>query len=115
MALDRSRRALRRLALALAACQMVAYAAVPIVEGRTERAAGPVAIERNHTATCVVLHSPASCLACQLLTATGLRADGASVPASSLARSAAQVIGEVVAASRPPDRSLQSRAPPHLA
>jgi hypothetical protein len=115
MTLSRSRPALRRLALALATAQLVAYAAVPVVEGRTERVGGPEALERNHTATCVVLHSPISCLACQLLSAHGQRAAGASVPASWLAGRATAVIGEAFASLRPADRSLHSRAPPHLA
>src|SRR5712672_593875 len=70
----------RRLALALAAAQLVAYAAVPVLEALTERAPGPVALERAHTASCVVLHTPDSCLACQLLSAHGQRADGACLP-----------------------------------
>jgi hypothetical protein len=114
MILSRSRPALRRLALALATAQLVAYAAVPVVEGRTERSAGP-ALERTHTATCVVLHSPISCLACQLLATHGQRAGGTTVPASRLAVRAPAVIGEAFASSRSPNRSLQSRAPPHLA
>jgi hypothetical protein len=114
MTLRRSRPALRRLALALATAQLVAYAAVPVVEGRSERTAGP-ALERSHTAACVVLHSAISCLACQLLSAHGQRAGGATEPASWLAVRAPAVIGEAFTSSRPPHRSLQSRAPPHLA
>ena len=114
MILSRSRPALRRLALVLATAKLVAYAAVPLVEGRTERLAG-AALERSHTTACVVLHSPVSCLACQLLSAHGQRAGGTTVPASCLAGTAPAVLGEAFASSRPPDRTLRSRAPPHLA
>src|SRR6266849_333030 len=83
MLFRRCRPALRRLALALAAAQLVAYAAVPILEARAERASGP-AFERKHSSSCVVLHSSATCLACQLCSTHGVRPTVHTVSAASL-------------------------------
>jgi len=106
----------RRLALALAAAQLLAYAAAPLIESRAERAPGPVALERTHTASCVVLHAPDSCLACQLLTIHGQRPEGACVPLAVTSREAATNPRLAAWTPRAPPGTLHSRAPPtHLA
>ena len=113
---SRSRPALRRLALALAAAQIVAYAATPVVEALTERAPGPVSLEPIHTATCVILHSSDSCLACQLLSVHGQRACGTSLPAAPPLAAAPDLTTRTSRSLRAPPRHLRSRAPPaHLA
>ena len=109
---SRCRPAFRRLALALAAAQIVAYAATPVVEALTDRAPGPVAVERSHDATCVVLHSSDSCLACQLLSAHGQRARGTCLPGAPPLALAPVAMTRVSSPPRAPPRNLRSRAPP---
>lgn len=107
---------LRRLALALAAAQIVVYAAAPVLEALTEHAPGPVALEHAHTHACVVLHAPDSCLACQLLSTLGHAARGACLPV--VASDAIAPAASTYAAWTPraPPRGTRSRAPPqHLA
>jgi hypothetical protein len=106
----------RRLALALAAAQIVVYAAAPVLEALTERAPGPVALERSHSSACVVLHAPDSCLACQLLSALGQAARGTCLPVA-LSDAVSPATSEHSAwTPRAPPRNSRSRAPPqHLA
>ncbi len=104
----------RRFALALAAAQIVAYAVVPVLEARSERAPGPVALERAHTSSCVVLHAPDSCLACQLLSAHGQAARGACLPAALVDLVSPAAAPQSGWTPRAPPRSSRSRAPPSL-
>jgi hypothetical protein len=106
----------RRLALALAAAQIVVYAAVPVLEALTENAPGPVALERAHTSSCVVLHAPDSCLACQLLSTHGQAARGTCLPAQLSDAVTPATTSRSSWTPRAPPRSTRSRAPPsHLA
>jgi hypothetical protein len=107
-----SRTAFRRFALAVAACQLLAYAAAPVVEALTETAPGPVSIERAHTASCVVLHAPDTCLACALLGVHAERPRPTCVPASAIDAPLARAALRDAAPPRAPPRSTHSRAPP---
>ena len=112
----RIRPAFRRFALVLAAAQLVAYGAAPVLEARTERNPGPIHIEKAHNQSCVPMHAPDACLACQLLTAS---ADTPEIVRVSLPRDErCSVEGFVVTvmAPRPPPTIFLTRAPPpHLA
>ena len=112
----RQRPLLRRLALTFAVMLIAAYASAPLVEALTEHAPGPVSLEATHTASCVVLHSPDSCLACHLLTTHGRRPDGAVLPLVVALERAPLAIAASSAEPRAPPRTTHSRAPPtHLA
>jgi hypothetical protein len=104
----------RRLALALAAAQIMAYAIAPTLESRTDRATGPVALERAHTHACVVLHAPDSCLACQLLSAHGQQARAACLPLALRDAVSPAASEHASAAPRAPPRTTRSRAPPQF-
>jgi hypothetical protein len=104
----------RRLVLALAAMQIAAYASAPVLEALSEHAPGPVALERAHTHSCIVLHVPDSCLACQTLSALGHSARGTCIPVA-----LSDVVSPTASAQsgwtpRAPPRSTRSRAPPQL-
>ena len=106
----------RRLALALAAAQIVVYAAAPVLEALTERAPGPVALERAHTSACIVLHAPDSCLACQLLSTHGQVGRGTCPPVGSKELASPAASAQAAWTPRAPPRSTRGRAPPlHLA
>lgn len=112
MGLKRSRLAFRRFALVLAAAQLVAYGAAPVLEARTERNPGPVHIERAHNQSCVPPHAPDACLACQLLTATARAPEVVRVSLPSDERCAIEGIVLTVMAPRPPPAIFLTRAPP---
>jgi len=102
----------RRLALAFAAAQIVVYAVAPLLESRNARTTAPVSLERAHTHSCVVLHAPDSCLACQLLSVHGQAGRGTCLPlALNDAVSPASSV-QPVWAPRAPPRGTRSRAPP---
>ena len=116
MAVTRSRPSFRRFALVLAAAQIVAYGLAPVLEAATERNPGPVHIERAHNQSCVPLHAPDACLACQLLTATAATPDIVRVALPSDERCSTEGMVETVMAPRPPPVTFLTRAPPaHLA
>ncbi len=103
----------RRLVLALALAQITAYASAPALESRSEHAAGPVALERAHTHSCIVLHAPDSCLACQLLSAHGQVPRGTSLPVALVLAVAPAASEHSAWTPRAPPRNTRSRAPPH--
>ena len=105
-------RTLKRLALALATAQLVAYAAAPVIEARTEHPAGPIAIERTHTAHCVRVHQPDTCLACQLGSMRARAGERTSVPASPTRAVATDPATSTAAQPRAPPHTVHSRAPP---
>ena len=107
-----SHRLFRRFALALATAQIVVYAAGPALESLSDRAPGPIALERTHTSSCVVLHAPDSCLVCQLLTTAFQPASSASLPVAASNVVAPAVLSLTSLAPRAPPTSLGSRAPP---
>jgi hypothetical protein len=112
MALGRSRPAFRRFALALAACQLLAYGSAPFIEAMTERTPGVTHIEAAHTAACVILHSANSCMACQLLTTHAQQARAAGVPVLAVAVAGPSPATHLLAPSRAPPSNRQCRAPP---
>lgn len=111
----RTRPLVRRLAAALAAAQIAAYAAAPILESRVERAPGPVSVEQGHSSHCVKVHQAATCLACQLVVTRARAGEGGHVPELAAMQELPAVASEAARAPRaPPDRP-QTRAPPSLA
>jgi hypothetical protein len=82
MGLTRFRHGLRRMASVLAAAQLLAYAAAPVLEAATERNPGPAHIEPAKPHSCVPVHEAATCLACQLLTLHARRPETTLVPAA---------------------------------
>lgn len=114
MALLRFRPAFRRLALTLAAAQLLAYASAPALEALTERAPGPVSVESGHSKSCVQVHQSATCLACQLLTLTAHRGSHVPLPRTDAQRSVFIQLAASAAPRAPPSGPL-SRAPPSLA
>ena len=103
-------------ALVLATLHVVAYGAAPVLEARTERSPGPVHIERAHNESCVPIHAPDACLACQLLTATARAPEIVRVSLASEERCRVEGVVLTVMAPRPPPATFLTRAPPpHLA
>jgi len=116
MAMIPNRLAFRRFALVLAAAQLVAYGIAPVLEARSERNPGPVHIERAHNESCVPLHAPDACLACQLLTASAATPDIVRVSLPSDERCNVESMVLTVMAPRPPQAIYLTRAhPPDLA
>jgi len=113
MASLRFRPVFRRFTLALAAAQLLAYAAAPVVEAMTERAPGPVSIESGHSKTCVQVHQAATCMACQLLTLTATRGQATALPRTDTQRAVIIQLAASAAPRAPPTGPL-SRAPPSL-
>jgi hypothetical protein len=112
MALTRTRTGFRRLALLIAAAQVVAYATAPAIEAMSERAPGPNAIESAHGRTCAPIHQPAACMACQLLNLTARKSDGGPRFATIESRAMPIAAAATPAAPRAPPRSNLTRAPP---
>ena len=110
--MTRTRLAFRRFALVLAAAQLAAYGAAPLLEASTERSPGPVHIERAHDQSCVPIHAPDACLACQLLTASARAPDIVRVSSASDERCGVEGIVLTVMAPRPPPSIYLTRAPP---
>jgi hypothetical protein len=108
----RSRIAFRRLALSLAAAQLLAYAAAPALEAVGERSPGPVAIEAAHSKACAPIHQPATCLACQMLSMNAQCPAGTSLPSFGSERAASVDLVASAAAPRAPPLRFLSRAPP---
>jgi hypothetical protein len=110
--MTRTRLAFRRFALVLAAAQVVAYGAAPLLEAGIERNPGPAHVERAHSHPCVPLHAPDACLACQLLTASADTPDivRVSLPSDKRCRIEGVVLNAM--APRPPPAIFQTRAPP---
>jgi len=104
----------RRFALALAAAQLLAYAAVPVLEASTERSTSAVSIESRHSATCVQVHQASACLACQLLTLTAQQGHSVALPCLDRNHIVFRLFADAVAPRAPPLGPL-SRAPPTLA
>jgi hypothetical protein len=108
-----SRPRLRRLALALAATQLVVFALAPVLEAMTERPATAGAVEAAHDG-CVRVHRPATCMACILSSVRARVAAGVRVPVgTSITRF---TDGAQPAAVPPfgPRHTPSSRAPPAL-
>jgi len=116
MGMTRTRLAFRRFALMLAAAQLVAYGLAPVLEAAGERNPGPVHIERAHSQSCVPLHAPDACLACQLLTTSAATPDIVRISLPSDERCSTEGMVTTVTAPRPPPLTFLTRAPPtHLA
>ncbi len=112
----RTRPALRRFALVLAAAQLLAYSAAPVIEALTERSPGPASIERAHSQSCTPIHQPSACLACQMLTAHARKADADHGRFGLEEASSSRGVEAVRAAPRAPPGVLRTRSPPlHLA
>jgi hypothetical protein len=105
--------AFRRFALVLAAAQLVAYGAAPLLEAQNETNPGPVHIERAHSQSCVPLHAPDACLACQLLTAVASAPGIVRVSLPTDERCLIDSAESTVMAPRPPPAIFLTRAPPH--
>ena len=108
----RLRPAFRRFALSLAAAQLLAYAAAPVIEAVTERPSTGAHVEAAHTRTCVVLHAPDACLACQLLAVSARRPDGTCLTPERSARMPIGDRGMTSRAPRAPPGPFLTRAPP---
>ncbi len=65
---SRNRTVLRRLALALAAAQLVAFALAPVIEGMTNHDRGHPTVQVAHEDG-IPVHQDATCLACVLAAA----------------------------------------------
>lgn len=115
MRLNRNRPALRRLALALAAAQVLAYAAAPVLHGVTERNPGPAHVEAASDQACVPAHAASACVVCQMLTLQARRPDPARIfVAADVAHIRDNAI-ERPAPPRAPPQGFLTRAPPiHL-
>lgn len=107
----RFRSFVRRFALVLAAAQLLAYAAAPVLEGMTEHAIGKAAIHNGHQCSTVTLHEASTCLACQLLTMSAQRAQSAPLPDFGDGRAAMVELAASSAPRAPPVR-VPTRAPP---
>ena len=107
-----NRLAFRRFALVLAAAQLVAYGVAPVLEARTERNPGLIHIERAHNQSCVPLHAPDACLACQLLTTSAAAPNIVRVALPSDERCTVERTVLTVMAPRPPPAIYLTRAPP---
>jgi hypothetical protein len=111
----RYRPLLRRCATVFATAQLLAYAVAPIVEAQVERAPGPVAVENGHSAHCVKVHQPATCLACQVTTSRARAEPQSHVPELSATDAPPPSARLRVATTRAPPARPRSRAPPTLA
>lgn len=111
MAFLRTRPAFRRFALSLAAAQLLAYAAAPVVEALTEEMPGPVSVEAAHSTTCVPVHQATTCIACQLLTFSARRAESVPVHCTREERAAPVDLTASISPRAPP-APHHSRAPP---
>ena len=112
MPILRLRPSFRRLALTLAAAQLLAYASAPIIEAVTERAPGSASIESGHSKTCIPLHAPETCMACQLLVLTAETPVATLRLVDRLEQLPISDRGLAVRAPRPPPGPHLSRAPP---
>jgi len=116
MGMIRTRLAFRRFALMLAAAQLVAYGLAPVLEASAEWNPGPIHIERAHSQSCVPLHAPDACLACQLLTTSAATPEIVRIALPNDERCYLESMVATVSAPRPPPLTFQTRAPPtHLA
>ncbi len=104
----------RRFAFALAAAQLLAYAAAPVIEASTERSTSQVTLESRHSSSCVQVHQAATCLACQLLTMTAQQGQSAALPCTDQYHVTYQLLAASMAPHAPP-RGQLTRAPPRLA
>lgn len=104
---------LRRLALALAAAQILGFALVPVIEA-TERAPGPASVESGHQ-HCARLHEPATCLACVLLAARARTPERVVFLMPETEVRIREAPSSTAAPTRAPPRALRTRAPPPLA
>lgn len=112
MALTRTRPAFRRFALALAAAQLLAYGAASVLEAEVERNPGPAHIERAHSDSCVPIHAPASCIACQLLTVHVPVPAATRMPLRTDETRATEIVASLSVAPRAPPTGFLTRAPP---
>jgi len=108
----RVRPAFRRFALALAACQLLAYASAPVLEAATDRAPGPIHVEAGHSHSCVPLHAPGECLACQLLSVSAATPEIVQVVLPVDIQRRIESVAPVVRFSRAPPSLVLTRAPP---
>ena len=115
MRLNRNRPALRRFAMALAAAQLLAYGAAPVLHGLSERSPGPAHVEAATDQACVPAHAASACIVCQLLTVQARRPDAARIfVAADVARISDNSV-PLAAAPRAPPQGFLTRAPPiHL-
>jgi len=105
---------LRRLALALAAAQLAAFALAPVIEAATEHAPGPPSVESAHQ-HCARVHQPATCLACVLLAARARTPERVVLVMAESVSHIRESTTAKQAPSRAPPRALRTRAPPPLA
>ena len=115
MAFSRTRSFIKRFALALAAAQLLAYAAAPLLESVLERTPGPAHFEAASDAPCVPTHGAANCLACQLLTLHARQPEVTRIPDSADVAAAPATAASVAFTARAPDTGFLTRAPPPLA
>lgn len=108
----RPSRIARRLIMAFASVQLALVAAVPLAEAMSERAPGPVSIERQHSNDCVVVHRPSACLLCQHVATRAQTARGASLPAAARVIAVAPTFTRLPRSSHLPTLEPPSRAPP---
>lgn len=108
------RRFFRHVAALLVTAQAVAYALAPIAEARTAHTPEAVShIEASHSAACVIVHRPDTCIACQMLSmrAGEPKGDATLLPAGAL-RTIPCETSAGLALRAGVDRSHNSRAPP---
>ena len=105
---------LRRLALALAAAQLAAFALAPVIEAASEHEPGPASIEAAH-GHCVKVHQPATCLACVLAATRGRAPERVRLVLTEAESRVRERPVPTAAPSRAPPRVLRTRAPPPLA
>jgi len=106
-----SRTLLRRLATALAAAQLPAFALAPVIEAATERAPGPPCVETPH-GPCTPVHQPSTCLACVLLAARARTPERVSLVIGTVVSRVPEATWSAPVPSRAPPRTLRTRAPP---
>lgn len=115
MRLNRTRPALRRLALALGAAQVLAYAAAPVLHGLTDRSPGPAHVEAASDRSCVPAHAASACVVCQMLTLQARRPEAARVVVDADEAGAVERYLLLAAPPRAPPPGFFTRAPPtHL-
>ena len=102
----------RRLALVLGTAQAFAYAAAPFAEARVEHAPAAAAIEAGHSADCVKLHRPDTCVFCQLGSMRARHAECARLPAAGRILAAGHSAPSTVQPARVAHHRSHSRAPP---
>lgn len=114
--MNRFRRFFRRLALAVASAQLLAFAFAPVFEGiaagprqGTELAVGPVG-----SSPAVPLHDVESCLACQVMNTMALLPNAEAQPLPSSTVAPTDWLTHQIPRDRFERQGFHSRAPPAL-